>query len=174
MIGTAYVVGGGPSLRGFEFSKLTGTFHVAVNRAFEACPEAVVYFLDRRFHLENRGKLAGRRVVQGLVDGAEACHGVERHDLGLVSITNSGYAALRWCIEQGADRVVLLGFDMRPNGHFHDGYPGRAPRACCDHWLAELTAYRPPVPVVNACPGSALECFPKVTLEEALSDAVPA
>lgn len=175
MTRTAYIVGGGPSLVGFDFSRLSGAFHVAVNKAYESCPEAsVVYFLDPPFWEAHREALKAHpgRKIRGLVDGAEAeTPGVEGHRLGLVSITNSGYAALRWCVEEGFERVYLLGFDASNLGgrrHFHDGYPGVPPKDSYDHWLAEWDRYRPGIEVLNASPESAIRAFPKVTLDEAL------
>lgn len=38
----AFIIGGGPSLRGFDFSKLKGEIVVTVNRAFETYPDSVL------------------------------------------------------------------------------------------------------------------------------------
>jgi len=69
---------------------------------------------------------------------------------------------------------VLVGFDMRQVGgraHFFGDHP-EGLRNNTD-FRGFITAFRQaqaPVPIVNATPGSALDCYPMVTLEEALAD----
>lgn len=44
-----FVVGGGPSLRGFDWSRLDGERVIAVNRAYEVLPRAIVCSMDLTF-----------------------------------------------------------------------------------------------------------------------------
>ncbi|MCX5657919.1 MAG: hypothetical protein NTZ48_06855, partial [Candidatus Omnitrophica bacterium] len=44
-----FIIGGGPSLKGFDFSKLKGELVIAVNRAWESCDCAITFFLDEQF-----------------------------------------------------------------------------------------------------------------------------
>lgn len=44
-----WIVGGGPSLRGFDFSRMDGHLVIAVNRAHEFCRASVVLGMDRIF-----------------------------------------------------------------------------------------------------------------------------
>mgnify|MGYP002682074433 CR=1 FL=1 len=46
-----FIVGGGPSLKGFDFGRLRGERVIAINRAFEACPTADIMFaMDPRLY----------------------------------------------------------------------------------------------------------------------------
>ena len=89
---------------------------------------------------------------------------------------NSGFQALNLAIQMGARRVVLVGFDMRIDlgRHWHgDHGPGlNNPRdTSVVRWRRAFDASAPilqslGVEVFNASPSSALEAFPKRTLEE--------
>lgn len=83
---------------------------------------------------------------------------------------NTGYQAVHIAAQAGASRILLFGFDMRP-GHWHD-VDREADEAHYAEWcrrfatLAVALAGR--VEVLNCTPGSALECFPMATIDEAL------
>lgn len=92
--------------------------------------------------------------------------------------SNSGYQAINLAVHLGAKRIVLLGYDMRlDNGrsNWHDEpRPFASPSLYDQSMLPYFATLVEPlgklgVEVVNCTPGSALECFPKATLEEALS-----
>lgn len=137
-----FVVGGGPSLRGFDWDLLEGESVIAVNRAYENVPDADILFsVDDRFygwHCHKLWKCNGIR-VWGNIHGREAppevqsvgCGGGE-HAFGNTLETlghggNSGYAAVNLAYVLGAETVYLLGFDMHSRGGkqqwWHDGYP---------------------------------------------------
>ena len=96
---------------------------------------------------------------------------------------NSGYAAINLAWHLGASEIVLLGYDMRPgevlgqdrNGnnvhqiHWHDNHPVPTRPTVFE----KMKGYFPPlaqelenegVKVWNATPGSALECFERISL----------
>lgn len=91
---------------------------------------------------------------------------------------NGGYQAINLAYLFGAVRIVLLGFDMQYGAdgkvHWHGNHPGNLNRACPVRSFArnfpqlasDLAAEG--VEVVNATRETALECFPKTRLEEAL------
>ncbi|MEC9346072.1 MAG: hypothetical protein VYB54_07580 [Pseudomonadota bacterium] len=95
---------------------------------------------------------------------------------------NSGYQLLNAAVHLGARRIILLGFDMRlgPNGevHWHGLHGGdldnpRSPSTTA-RWVRQFAATVPDlaragVEVLNATPGSAIDCFPRVGLTEALA-----
>ena len=91
---------------------------------------------------------------------------------------NSGHQALSLSVVFGAARVVLLGYDFqRTNGqkHWHGDHPSPLGNlGTVDKWvahmgeLAEEIAVRG-VRVVNATRETALRCFPRIPLEEALA-----
>jgi hypothetical protein len=85
--------------------------------------------------------------------------------------SNSGFQAINLALLKGATRVALVGFDMGGRGHFFGEHPEPLHnRADYSPFLREFreAAKGCTVPVLNATPGSALDCFAKVTLEEAL------
>lgn len=97
---------------------------------------------------------------------------------GLRHAWSSGGACLNLAPLFGGRRVVLLGFDMKAaaNGdtHWHKDYPlDDGP----DVYAEKMLGYFPPlveplrrlgVDVVNATPGSAIDCFPRLNLEAAI------
>lgn len=86
-----------------------------------------------------------------------------------------GSSAINLAYLLGAKRVVLLGFDMRP-GNWHNNH--KLPPQKGQHENRFIPALKVMAPglaeagceVVNATPGSALTCFPMISLEEVLSD----
>ncbi len=147
-----FLVGGGPSLRGFDFSRLRGERVIAINRAFEVCPGAdILLAMDGRLYGwivsgrlgENaRAKFAEFRGLKLWLASSEigswpdvtviSNRGqdglTDSIAAGLYHGSNSGYAALNLAVALGANPIYLLGYDGRGNGSggqawFHDGYP---------------------------------------------------
>ncbi len=96
---------------------------------------------------------------------------------GLRHGSNSGYQAIELATKLGAKRVVLLGYDMRADGgrsHWHDeprqrDFADVAARSMLPHFASLVEPLKAlGVEVVNATPGSAITCFPKASLEDAL------
>ncbi len=89
--------------------------------------------------------------------------------------SNSGHQALNLAVLFGANPIILIGFDMQVNGkrHFFGDHP---------HGLSNTTNYKgfiaafdraaakmpPGLEILNATPGSALTCFPRVDLADVL------
>jgi hypothetical protein len=109
--------------------------------------------------------------------------GLETDPTGVRTGKNSGMQALNVAVHLGAERIVLLGYDMQPNSKGQD------------HWFGEQPYVHAPIPyqafhagfasmveplaalaveVVNCTPGSALHCFPMMTLADALGREVAA
>ena len=183
-----YLVGGGPSLRGFDWSRLDGKNVIAVNRAFQVLPNApYVYFSDKRFwdwHGAQLKSYSGR-IISGAhrlrVNGVESYQftGVAGLDLTPGKLrhgNSSGYAAINLAVHLGARKIVLLGYDMRmvdDRAHWHDGYPVVARQNVFDKMHAFFETMVPQlkqldVTVLNACPGSRINAFPQISHEEAL------
>lgn len=137
IMSTIYVVAGGPSLNGYNFNLLKNKRVIAVNRAHEKLPNAeVIYFSDKRFFEWFEGPLLGHTGRK--VTGANLHHpAVENYQLTghkglderpgcLKAGNNSAYAAINLAFHMGAERIVVLGLDMKfgPGGetHWHSGY----------------------------------------------------
>lgn len=91
---------------------------------------------------------------------------------------NSGYQALNLAAACGARRVVLTGFDcMGPGEHWHGRHqpPLRSANAACvAKWIEYFDAAAPVllergVEVINASVETALTCFPRATITEAIA-----
>jgi hypothetical protein len=92
--------------------------------------------------------------------------------------TNSGCAAVALAVARGARRVVLLGYDCQLTGgktHWHGNHGGNLGNAgTLANWpglFVQLAAHcaRHRVQVVNATRETALTCFPRQSLEDALT-----
>ena len=88
---------------------------------------------------------------------------------------NSGASAINLAVHLGARRVLLLGFDMKAEGqntHWHGGHDPRVNPPFKRHLLCfpyvQEDARRLGVEILNVCPDSAIDVFPKVRLEEVL------
>lgn len=90
---------------------------------------------------------------------------------------NSGFQAVGLALLFGAARITLLGFDMQfaPDGkkHWHGDHAGKLhnpKRNNFQFWLQHfnLLAAQSPIPIINATRTTALTCFPRVDLDEAL------
>jgi hypothetical protein len=187
---TIYIVGGGTSLKGFDFNQLKDKTVIAVNKAFLHIPFAqVLYWSDTRFfewHSKEMEFFKGIKVtcrpqpkrsdVINLLNTGKT--GLETMSYGLRDGGNSGYAAINLAYHLGAKKIVLLGFDMQTNGketHWHDGYVSTADTGTMERLmipnfdsLVEPLEKRK-IKVYNASPNSKLTCFQKITIEEALA-----
>lgn len=193
-----YIVAGGPSLRDFDWSSLDGKFVIAINRSYEVLPNAqIVYFTDREFwedHKETMLQHKGQLVRGVLNPNKEEKHpdvtiyqlsgptGLETEPGKLKHGSNSTYAATNLAaVHLGFKRIYLLGVDMKwgdqgkKTSHWHDGHrrvdAESTYKGMMTKWLTIVDPLKElGVEVYNANPDSALECFPKCTIEQALTN----
>lgn len=136
-----YLVGGGPSLKNFDWKRLAGKKVVAINCAYQVLPEApVVFSRDKRWmdtfsrqddYRQHRGLKVYQRLEPGSYGmvhmhvGESREWGFHFHE-GLVWARNTGLAALHLADILGATPIYLLGFDMKgENGqskNWHNQY----------------------------------------------------
>lgn len=87
---------------------------------------------------------------------------------------NSGLGAISLAAHWGAQRIILIGYDCQKtdgNAHWHADHPnGLGNAGAVDKWPQQFAdlAKRLSAEVVNASRVTALECFPRVSLSEAL------
>lgn len=136
-----FIIGGGPSLNGFDFQRLNGELTIGVNKAFLAYSPTINYAMDMRFYdvLTNPGKsdskavelhnkwLAYKGIKIFLKRSERSKFGPEVYvvnslpnkaisfDLnkGIWGGNNSGFGALALAICLGSKKIGLLGFDMK-------------------------------------------------------------
>jgi hypothetical protein len=169
-----FIVGGGPSLKGFDFGRLRGERVIAINKAFFDVPWADIMFSMDRGFLDSvtSGELGEdcREAFQAF-EGAPLWLDIfhSSYPPGIYSLPsagkigwtrslteglfhgqNSGYGALGLALILGADPIYLLGFDCSkgPRGetHYHDGYPCGLKQEDLDTFRSDFEAGAPLLP----------------------------
>lgn len=183
---TIVCIASGPSLTPADVDFVRGKARVVVvNTSYKLAPWAdVLYACDSRWWKWHSGAKDFRGLkftltspvysgVQLLKNTGPA--GLERKPHGLRTGRNSGYQAVNLAVHLGAVRVVLLGYDMQRTGgkeHWHANHPSRMHSPLAQFRESFATMVDPlkkaGVTVVNATRETALTCFPRVPLEEAL------
>lgn len=145
-----WIVGGGPSLTGYDISGLRKRGRVlGINRAAELIPCDITFTLDHTFLKRNRRNLvqwgiSGHDMFAAVADDwfkdnkpipgvtyllREQGTGVGNDPCVIINGHNSGYGALCLGILKRAQTIILLGFDFlsgrsgESRNHWHDGYP---------------------------------------------------
>lgn len=186
---TVAILASGPSMSAEVAARMRHLPRIAVNTTFRLAPDAdVIYAGDARWWhahpeaLRCPGIKASIEVAAGRADplpeGVRILRNTGREgfdrDGGLRTYGNSGAVAIQIAAHAGAARVLLLGFDMR-GGHWHEPHPLVNPvPGDFERWRAGLARLGRSLPrgvdVINCTPGSALQCFPTMSIEDALSD----
>lgn len=93
----------------------------------------------------------------------------------LASGGNSGFQALNLAVLQGADEVILLGYDMQlgvqGKRHFFGNHPGGMnKKSDYTKWIKhfEMAKSKIPAKIINCTPYTALNCFKKAKLRDIL------
>lgn len=217
--GTAFIVGGGPSMpRQFgvpedtvskvmagalppsSYSPFLAPIHgahvIGVNNAYQIGPWIdCIFFGDCAWYLVHRQALAmfpnlkvsccprfsGRpqKDMEGVKylakHGGERRYGISDNPSKVSWNHNSGAAAINLAVHFGVKRIVLLGFDMCLEGqvsHWHGSHGNKKPPPFERHLkgfpVIAGDATRRGVEVLNCNSHSAIDSFPKVTLQEVL------
>ena len=148
-------------------------YHIHVKRGLLQWPGLIVTCIrDENKREIFPGVLVMYRIPNGIV--------TDKGKLGWNG--SSGAAAINLAVVLGARRIVLLGFDMKltetddgPKANWHVNHKDPVPNPTVyPHfmkrilWMSQaLDHHHPKVEVLNANPDSALECFPKIVLEDA-------
>jgi hypothetical protein len=147
---TAYVIGGGPSLTGFNWKLLNDKFIIGINRAYEVLPNAqVIYFTDDDWYSQHKEMLikhTGIKIKGSLTPNklGQDTNIYQFHLTGATGIdvnpgclkhgSNSTYAVLNMLYQWGFKNIYLLGIDLKwkivsENGnkgnkktHWHSGH----------------------------------------------------
>lgn len=133
-----FVVGGGPSLHGFDFSRLKNKRVIAINHSYRYCNPEILVFLDAKFKREIRNAFGHDpyefpfKIIAGPFSGMKS-----KDNCTVVQITNrvskdpfylygraqTGLVAINVCLIGKAQNIYLLGFDgggfSKGMGHFY-------------------------------------------------------
>lgn len=190
------IVAGGPSLRQFRWDLILDRRVIAINRAYEVCPNAsVLWWSDARFWRDHReallahgapwkatldwhygpDELPADRVTMYRTSGLTGFD--ERRDY-LRHGNNSTYAAIHLAVHLGAARIILLGLDMNlgPAGetHWHAGHRINPTAVTLTEKMAPYFDTLVPalairgIVVLNANPHSGINTWSRVSIGEAL------
>jgi hypothetical protein len=192
-----FLLGGGASLCGFDFGRLAGwSCRLGVNQAMLDADCDAGLSIDHPFVRRSQDRLctfaadrqlylaAGDRwfddlpEIPGAIYLGDAAAPLSRNPALIHGGGTSGYAALNLAVLKRARRIVLLGYDyglVAGRHHYHDAYWWH--HAANDQswaaWAKRFDAMAPAleelgVEVINASPQSAIACFPKMSIEDAL------
>jgi hypothetical protein len=181
-----YLLGGGPSLTGFNLDTLAGRVVVAVNNAVYRYPTAAAVVSVDTTWIESNASILRMTGYQG-----EMVFGVPEHDnppdsvdatwlrwkqageISLISSTlhspsTSGYAALNYVLLKRARNIVLLGYDYcRAGEHWWGNYQwsSGSDDALYSIWAAQYNSIVPVIKslgvnVWNSNPNSRVTAFP--------------
>ena len=139
-----FIVGAGPSLKGFDFELLNGTHSIGINHVIEDYDGFEWFlFLDKRFLERNSYDMSNYkgRVFASNMTGLIPSDSVtifktnnkgpcERIEDGLYGSYQSGLCAVNLALISGADPIYLIGLDCGggtpENYHYRADYSGRA------------------------------------------------
>lgn len=169
-----FIIGGGPSLKDFDFSKLKGELVIGINRAYERVDCTIAFSIDSQYYRWIvKGKLGaeakekfdnfkGYKVwlnsayfipcpediyLFNSIGGGEAFSWSLKN--GLAGGCNSGYGALNLAVCLGANPIYLLGFDMKGDGEkqawWHDGYPVKQPEKVYKKFIERFNNIAPEI-----------------------------
>ena len=154
---------------------------IAINNTYQLAPwAAMLYAADAEWWGFHNPDFAGLKVSLMRVAGVKTlvnagvvgyCDETDRiHTLG-----NSGAQALQIAVKAGAKRVLLCGYDMQ-GCHWHGKHPKPLRNTepenyaqWCERYKELAKHLRTRCEVINCTEDSALTCFPKMSLDAALS-----
>lgn len=195
---TVAVLASGPSMSQAVADKIhaANVPAIAINTTFRLAPWAwAIYAADADWwlHPKNRDALREFGGLKISIHGPETdrisgLRLLRRSSLdkmpdaqdAILTLSHSGAQALQIAAKTGARRVLLCGYDMRvtPDAcHWHGAHPPQLKKTDPDNypgWIRKIASIAPTlakrgVEVLNCTPDSALQCFPMVTLEDALA-----
>lgn len=185
---TVVCVASGPSLTREDVESVRGHARViVVNTSYQLAPWAdALWATDAQWWQWHPEAVACAGLKFSLGLGGTLPQGVGRlrndgytglclDPSGIRNGRNGGYAAVNLSVHLGASRIVLLGYDMQPSEgreHWHPEHPIPLSNQYTS-WRRHFETLVEPlrragVTVLNASRRTALECFPVVSLEQAL------
>lgn len=187
---TVVCIASGPSLTPEDVDACRGRARViAINDSHRLAPWAdCLYACDGRWWDHYKGVPEFKCLKFGLTVKKDKWPGVTRlphvgpegiNPKGICDGSNSGYQAVQLAVHLGAVRIVLLGYDMKPGVNGRDHWFGKHPVGVRSHqspyesFRNYFKALAPQlralgVDVVNCSRETALTCFPRQPLAEAL------
>jgi hypothetical protein len=191
---SVFIVGGGSSLLGFDWSRLDGKNVIAINRAYEVLPNAdIVYFSDPAFWREHGSRVvthSGRKIygvhhtrwdiVPEVPDIEKVkivrTNGLSKKNGEVCQWKTSLSGAINIAVQLKFKTIYLLGIDMQWDGnthHWHSGYKEQMGMNLFDKMMKELKSIAGQlrgrgIKVINLNPESALRVWKKMNIDDVL------
>ena len=185
-----YIVGGGESLRTFNWGNLEGKQVIAVNTAFRKLSTATcMFFNDPHFYSQWRDanpdgdfwRFKGR-IYSSIETFKDHPHirlfdvaGAFKKDKIKLKGANAGVEAIMLAKALGAAKIVLLGFDGKGK-NWHTGTPLQHRRSAShlvhkkyEKEFEAISDSKLGVDIINANDSSAITCFDVMALNDALN-----
>jgi hypothetical protein len=167
---THFILATGPSMSQDIANAVKGRgVTIAVSDAYRLAPWAeYVVSSDAQWWRKHPEAIGAIGQKFGAMPDFQAIPGVDR--LLVPTGSNSGLLALHVAVRFGAKRIVLLGFDMKGDTHFFGKHPFPLKTTSPERYEVfkrQFGQYHPKgVEIINATPGSALQCYPFQPLGE--------
>lgn len=187
---TVFIVGGGSSIKDIDFKELDNEITVSINDAYKYLPNTTaIFWVDDSWISENYDNVMShpcqlrftskfaqhirlnkdsdpRGIADATILRRTGDFGYDP-DVNNVMGNNSGTQALNLVVNMKPKRIILLGYDMNPTGHFHDGKrPAIRPDIYTDLFIPStrelakgIKKMNVDVEIINANPYSGLNYF---------------
>jgi len=149
---------------------------IVSNTTFRLCPWAdLLVAMDAAWWFRHGAEVRRGFAGEAATVAPDACqYGASVVDQPPEGFGNTGAMAVRLALDAGAARVLLLGYDCQHTGgrtHWHGSHPqGLGDAASVARWPAHFDAVAATGVgrVINCTRETALTCFPRAPLAEAL------
>jgi hypothetical protein len=183
-----FIVGGGPSLFGFDFSRLEGKRVIAINHSYRYCKPEILVFLDAKFKREVEalgcdlyampfkiiaGPSSGMR-SKGNCTVVQMAHRPSINPGSMYGRAQSGLVAINAALIGKARNIYLLGFDAKFKngmGHFYSKDWKHTQDNNENQYSKMARTYEPFKGfknIFNCNPDSGISAFKKITIDDAL------
>lgn len=189
-----FLVGGGPSLHGFDFNRLNKKRVIVLNHSYLYCKHEILIYLDNKFVGETRERghdLANwpQKVVTGPQGGIGSGKSVtvlgyadklSKQHWKAYGKMQAGVFGINVGLLGNPQRIFLLGFDarfMNGMGHFYSDKWKHARdsggESCYSQNAKYYDEYRTCENIYNCSGASLIKTFPYMNIDEILIDTAP-
>lgn len=178
-----FVIGGGASLRGFDFSQLKDEYTIGINKINQVFHPWVLFSWDRVIYNWYQTQLIKSIVVMVDVSNSimdrvffvrsAGSFGIPTEIDRIFIGTHTGYASINFAIALGFSPIYLLGFDYKPTeGKYHvtdDWGHRRDINNTFVRFKKEINEYsKYVINIINLNPESELKTFPTMEIREVI------
>jgi len=184
---SVYIIGGGPSLAGFDFTRLKDKVTIGCNRAALDAPAKILFSVDPNFQnafekdinaFPGIVRLACRKLDdfdrfpvcdRKFLWDKSSCDLSEHPDI--IGGKNAAFCAINLALHEGFKIIHLLGVDLNTSGHWHGGYGHTQSVGIMRQWAVDFDNAAPvlarhDVKLFNYSPYGAVKAYPFRNLKD--------